>query len=34
VPLFLGLLLVVFQNGIDHAQPWPQLGPLRGYCRR
>src|ERR1035441_9053863 len=30
VPLFLGLLLVVFQNGVDHAQPRPQLGPLWG----
>ena len=28
MPLFLGLLLVVFQNGVDHAQPRPQLGPL------
>ena len=28
VSLFLRLVLVVFQNGVDHAQPRPQLGPL------
>ena len=36
VPLLRRSLLVIFQNGIDHAQPRPQLGPLDrliGCCR-
>ncbi len=28
VPLLRRSLLVIFQNGVDHAQPRPQLGPL------
>jgi hypothetical protein len=30
VPLFGWFALVFFQNGVDHAYPRPQLGPLRG----
>jgi hypothetical protein len=31
VPLLGWFGLVFFQNGVDHAHPRPQLGPLRGW---
>jgi hypothetical protein len=34
VPLFLGLVLILFENGVDHAQPRTSLGHAGCFLRR